>query len=85
MTYIGFDHHISGRRSQRSTIRKNLNREMRVLNDSSSLKGFLKGLPQPFDGSGRSWTDVRSDSGVARPGGLFSRPTCDRDERALKH
>jgi hypothetical protein len=44
MTYIGFDHHKKWTQAAAIDDQGKIIREMRVLNDSSSLKGFLKGL-----------------------------------------
>src|SRR5258708_10576024 len=48
MTYIGFDHHKKWTQAADVDDQGNIIREMRVLNDSSSLKEFLKGLPKPL-------------------------------------
>ena len=45
MTYIGFDHHKKWTQAAAIDDQGKIIREMRVLNDSSSL-GFLKGLPK---------------------------------------
>lgn len=50
MTYIGFDHHKKWTQAAAIDDQGKIIREMRVLNDSSSLKGFLKGLPRPLKG-----------------------------------
>ena len=50
MTYIGFDHHKKWTQAAAIDEQGKIIREMRVLNDSSSLKGFLKGLPKPLKG-----------------------------------
>ena len=44
MTCIGFDHHKKWTQAAAVDDQGNIIREMRVLNDSSSLKGFLNGL-----------------------------------------
>ena len=44
MTHIGFDHHKKWTQAAAIDDQGKVIREMRVLNDSSSLKGFLKGL-----------------------------------------
>jgi hypothetical protein len=43
MTCIGFDHHKKWTQAAAVDDQGKIIREMRVLNDSSSLKGFLKG------------------------------------------
>ena len=60
MTYIGFDHHKKWTQAAAIDDQGKIIREMRVLNDSSSLKGFLKGL-ETVKGSGRSRTDLGLD------------------------
>jgi len=58
MTCIGFDYHKKGTQAAAVDDQGNIIREMRVLNDSSSLKGFLKGLPKPLKGvveAGPTW------------------------------
>jgi len=58
MTYIGFDHHKKWTQAAAIDEKGKIIREMRVLNDSSSLKGFLKGMPKPLKGvveAGPTW------------------------------
>ena len=58
MTYIGFDHHKKWTQAAAVDDQGNIIQEMRVLNDSSSLKGFLKGLPKALKGvveTGPTW------------------------------
>src|SRR5882724_2622940 len=58
MTCIGFDHHKKWTQAAAVDDQGKIIREMRVLNDNSSLKGFLKGLPQPLKGvveAGPTW------------------------------
>ena len=50
MTYIGLDHHKKWRQAAAIDEQGKIIREMRVLNDSNSLKGFLKGLAKPWKG-----------------------------------
>jgi len=50
MTCIGFDHHKKWTQAAAIDDQGKIIREMRVLNDNSSLKGFLKGLPKPLKG-----------------------------------
>jgi transposase len=70
MTYIGFDHHKKWTQAAAIDEQGKIIREMRVLNDSSSLKGFLKGLPKPLKGvveAGPTWGwiyDALSELGV---------------------
>ena len=70
MTYIGFDHHKKWTQAAAVDDQGKIIREMRVLNDSSSLKGFLKGLPKPLKGvveAGPTWGwiyDTLSELGV---------------------
>ena len=47
MTHIGFDHHKKWTQAAAIDDQARIIREMRVLNDRNSLKGFLKGLPKP--------------------------------------
>jgi hypothetical protein len=61
MTYIGFDHHKKWTQSAGVDDQGEIIREMRVLNDSSSLKGFLKGLAKPWKGGSRSGAHVGLD------------------------
>jgi transposase len=58
MTYIGFDHHKKWTQAAAIDDQGKIIREMRVLNDSGSLKGFLKGLAKPLKGvveAGPTW------------------------------
>jgi hypothetical protein len=58
MTFIGFDYHKKWTQAAAIDDQGKIIREMRVLNDSSSLKGFLKGLPKPLKGvveAGPTW------------------------------
>jgi hypothetical protein len=68
MTYIGFDHHKKWTQAAAIDDQGKIIREMRVLNDSSSLKGFLKGLPKPLKGvieAGPTWgLDLRHSDGA---------------------
>ena len=70
MTYIGFDHHKKWTQAAAIDDQGKIIREMRVLNDSSSLKGFLKGLAKPWKGvveAGPTWGwiyDTLSELGV---------------------
>ena len=70
MTYIGFDHHKKWTQAAAIDEKGKIIREMRVLNDSSSLKGFLKGLPKPLKGvveAGPTWGwiyDILTELGV---------------------
>ena len=50
MTCIGFDHHKKWTQAAAVDDQGKIIREMRVLNDNSSLKGFLKGLPKLLEG-----------------------------------
>ncbi len=50
MTYIGFNHHKKWTQAAAMDDQDKIIREMRVLNDSSSMKGFLKGLAKPLKG-----------------------------------
>jgi hypothetical protein len=61
MTYVGFDHHKKWTQAAAVDDQGKIIREMRVLNDSSSMKGFLKGVGETLKGSGRSWTHVGLD------------------------
>jgi transposase len=70
MTYIGFDHHKKWTQAAAIDDQAKIIRAMRVLNDRSSLKGFLKGLPKPLMGvveAGPTWGwiyDTLSELGV---------------------
>ena len=58
MTHISFDHHKKWTQAAAIDDQGNINREMRVLNDGNSLKGFLKRLPKPLTGvveAGPTW------------------------------
>ena len=57
-TCIGFDHHKKWTQAAAVDDEGKIIREMRVLNDTNSLKGFLKGLPKPLKGvveAGPTW------------------------------
>ncbi len=70
MTCIGFDHHKKWTQAAAIDDQGKIIREMRVLNDRNSLKGFLKGLPKPLKGvveAGPRWGwiyDTLSELGV---------------------
>jgi transposase len=70
MTYIGFDHHKKWTQAAAIDDQAKIIREMRILNDRNSLKGFLKGLPKPLMGvveAGPTWGwiyDTLSELGV---------------------
>lgn len=70
MTCIGFDYHKKWTQAAAIDEQGKIIREMRVLNDSNSLKGFLKGLPKPWKGvleAGPTWGwiyDTLSELGV---------------------
>src|SRR5258706_14691843 len=58
MTHIGFDHHKKWTQAAAIDDQGKIIREMRVLNDRNSLKGFLKGLTKPLKGvveAGPTW------------------------------
>jgi len=52
MTYFGFDHHKRWTQAVAMDEQGQVLREGRVLNDSVSLKRFLRGLPKPW---GKGW------------------------------
>lgn len=57
MTYIGFDYHKKWTQATAIDDQGKIILQARVLNDSGSLKGFLKGLAKP-------WKGVCSKAGV---------------------
>jgi transposase len=81
MIYIGFDHHKKWTQAAAIDGQGKIIREMRVLNDSSSLKGFLKGLAKPWKGvveAGPTWGwiyDTLSELGVKM---IVANPTAVR-------
>jgi predicted NBD/HSP70 family sugar kinase len=50
MTYIGFDHHKKWTQAAAIDDQVKVIREMRVLNDSRSLKGFLSRIVKRVSG-----------------------------------
>jgi transposase len=70
MTYLGFDYHKRWTQATAIDDRGKILREGRVLNDSGSLRGFLRGLPKPWKGvveAGPTWGwiyDTLSQLGV---------------------
>lgn len=70
MTYFGFDHHKRWTQAVAMDEQGRVLREGRVLNDSASLKRFLRGLPKPWKGvveAGPTWGwiyDTLSQAGV---------------------
>ena len=58
MIYFGFDHHKRWTQAVAMDEQGRVLREGRVLNDSASLKRFLRGLPKPWKGvveAGPTW------------------------------
>jgi len=72
MTDIGFDHHKKWTQAAALADQGKLIGEGRVLNDRSSVKGFLKEVPNPWTGvveAGPTWGwiyDTLSELGVKR-------------------
>jgi transposase len=87
MTYIGFDHHKKWTQAAAIDDQGKIIREMRVLNDSSSLKGLLKGLPKPLRGvveAGPTWGWIYDTLGELGVKMIVANPSAVRAIAAAK-
>jgi transposase len=87
MTHIGFDHHKKWTQAAAIDDQGKIIREMRVLNDRNSLKGFLKGLTKPLKGvveAGPTWGWIYDTLGELGVKMIVANPSAVRAIAAAK-